>query len=82
MNKRKPRAYIERSHSACKAMTRHYLNKCRTTYFSRRILPKIYNLRCRLSLWIYPKSDCFGCCLTCKYFDSGCREEFSERRER
>lgn len=37
------------------------------------IKSKIYNFRLRLSLWIYPKTDCFGCCLTCKYFDGACR---------
>lgn len=71
MNKRKSRACAERSDSVSRSITRHYLKKCRSTVFNRRILPKIYNFRCRLSLWICPKADCFGCCLVCKYFDSG-----------
>lgn len=51
-------------------------------YCSTLIRSKIYDLRCRLSLWIYPKSDCFGCCLTCKYFNTGCRNGLVEHLER
>lgn len=82
MTKRKQRTRAERSSSVFKVLTQHYINKCRPTYFNLRILPKIYDFRLRLSLWIYPKADCFGCCLTCKYFNSDCRDEFAGRWER
>lgn len=53
-----------------------------TTNYSTHIPPKIYDFRRRLSLWIYPKSDCSGCCLTCKGFNNGCRDGLVERMER
>lgn len=53
----------------------------RPTYFNSHILPKVYDFRRRLSLWIYPKSDCFSCCLVCKHFDNNCRDGLVECRE-
>lgn len=86
MTKRKQRTRAERSERVFRAMIQYYKNKYwrkyRPTYFRQRILPKVYDFRRRLSLWIYPKSDCFSCCLTCKYYNDSCRDGLVERMER
>lgn len=35
---------------------------------------KLRTLRLRFKLWRKPKSDCYHCCIWCKYFES-CRSE-------
>lgn len=75
MAKRESRACAERSHCTSRVIAQHHLKKYRPTYFNLRILSKVYDFRRRLGLWIYPKKDCFSCCLTYKYFGSNCQGE-------
>lgn len=85
MTKRRSRTHAERSERVFRVMLQYYSNKFRRkyrpTYFNSHILPKVYDFRRRLSLWIYPKSDCFSCCLVCKHFDNNCRDGLVECRE-
>ena len=40
----------------------------------------VKRLRSRIKLWLKPKSDCYHCCIWCKYFEH-CSSEMEAENE-